>query len=702
MAQNNYINRDFNTFVGDLKNFIKTRFPNDFNYFNDASSDMMFLEMCAYMGVVLGDNIDKAFNESFISEAQSRGSLIRGANDFSFNNFGKTSSQTQLKIRCNIPYIVENNLNKPDPTLFLNIKKGMIVSSSSGVKFETLEDINFADENNRQVIPNYNSNGELVDYTLIKSVVVRSGITKIQRLYIDSEKAQPFLNVTLSDNDVTEIVGVIGLQGNQYQVANESIFDNIDYKYYQVDFLAQDKVFIELEDDVNNPTQIKQGDWVTIPKRFIVKRDINNLVTLIFGSSTTNFDLFDDLIQNYTTDVNLNQILNNTLLGEIPNVDTTLFIKYRTGGGLETNTQPYQITNINSKEFYPFQLAFDYDKLQKVKNSLEVYNELPALGGNEEMSNEELRYTLPKIYSAQERVVTYEDVRYYVSKLPNKFGRIYKLGVEEIKPNVLSLDYVRNDVKKYLDLIDNESLYYKRKQLIQELSIRLDSYQQLTSTINTNNQIVTQQELNDIIITENEISLWLGEKTRLYIISQNESGKLVSAYKDSNNIWQYPQEILKTNIKNWLLDKRLIGDWFEIYDGRIVNLQCEFTVMVDRANKQEVLSNCLQRLKDYFNINNWQIGQPIYVANVETILQQIQGVTNVVDLKFYNIWGTNEINQRKYSDLEMGRYRNIIIPKNDYTSNRYEIDLYNNTILGYPDTLFEIKFPDSDLIGKVL
>ena len=698
-----YINRDFDTFVGDLKNYIKTRFPEDFNYFNSASPDMMYLEMCAYMGVVLGENIDKAFNESFISEAQSRGSLVRSVNDFNFNNFSKTASQTQLKVKCNVPYIVDNELNKPDPTLFMHLKKGMIVSSNSGTKFETLEDINFADERNRQVIPNYNNNGELIDFTIIKSVTIRSGITKVQRLYIDTEQATPFLKVTISDTDVTEISGVIGLPGNQYQIANDSIFDNLDYQYYHVDFLSRDKIFVELEDNVNNPNQIKQGDWVEIPKRFIIKRDVNNIVTLIFGSSTTNFDLFEDLIKNFVTDINLNQVLNNTTLGEIPTVDSTLFIKYRTGGGLDSNAQPFQITNIVSKEFYSFQLAFDADKLARVRNSLQVYNKLPAVGGSEEMSNEEIRYTAPKVYAAQDRVVTYEDVRYFIANLPSKFGRPYKLGVEELKPGVLNLDYIKQDIFAELDLIDTEYLYFKRKELIQKIKSKLDSYQQISSTITSNNtSIINQQQLNNLIVDNNTLSLWLGEKTRIYIISQDETGKLVSVYKDTNGIWQYPQEILKENIKKWLLDKRLIGDWFEIYDGRIVNLQCEFTVIVDQANKQEVLSKCLQALKDYFNINNWQIGQPIYVANVQTILQQINGVTNVVDLKFYNIWGTNNSTGRKYSDLEPGRYKNIIIPTNDYTSNRYEIQLYNNTILGFPSTIFEFKFPDLDFIGKVL
>ncbi len=698
-----YINRDFTTFVEDLKNFAKTRFPEDFIYLNDASPDMMYLEMVAYMGTVLGDNLDKAFNESFISEAQARGSLIRAANDFNFTNYTKTPSTTQLKVSITVPFIIEDGLVKPDPDLLPNVKS-LQATSTSGVSFENLTDINFADPQNRVITPNFNSNNEIISFKVTKSVVIRSGITKIQRIYIDSTNIKPFLPVTIADTDVTEVVGVIGVPGNQFQLLNDSLFDNLDYTYSQVDFLAQDKMFVELQDSINQTSQIKQGEWVAIPKRFIIKKDINDLVTLYFGSSTTNFDLFESLIQSYlNSDISLNSILNNNTLGEIPAIDSTLFIKYRTGGGIDSNVQAGQITNISSKEFYPQQVSVDYNKLSNVRNSMEIINELPAVGGRDALSIEEMRYTLPKVFAAQNRVVTYEDVKGFIAKMPPKFGSPYKVSCEEIKPGIYNLGNIYGYLTQQLMLIESNNVYYERRRIIDETLNTIASLGSNLAMIPAGStNPITQTRLNDLLLDENNISLWIGEKCRIYILGIDEAGKLVTTYKDGNGIWQYPNELLKTNIKNWLLDKRIIGDWIDIVDGRVVNLQFDFTIIADNNNKQETLAKCLQRLKDYFAVANWQLGQSIYMANVQAILQEIKGVINVVDMKFYNQWGTDTRTGRKYADMEPGRYRNIDLNSNVYNANRFAVTLVNNTVKGYADTFFEIKYPDLDITGRVL
>lgn len=703
MAAIQYINRDFTTFVEDLKNFAKTRFPDDFIYLNDASPDMMYLEMIAYLGSVIGDNTDKAFNESFISEAQARGSLIRAANDFNFTNYTKTPSTTQLKVTITVPFIIEDGLVKPDADLLPNVKSLQAISTS-GIKFENLEDINFADPLNRVITPNFNSNNEIISFKVTKSCVVRSGVTKIQRLYVDSTNIKPFMAVTIADTDVTEVSGVIGVPGNQFQLLNDSLFDNLDYNYVQVDYLAQDKMFVELQDSVNQTSQIKQGDWVAIPKRFIIKKDINDLVTLYFGSSTTNFDVFESLIQSYiNSDISLNSILNNNTLGEIPAIDSTLFIKYRTGGGSESNVQAGQITGIASKEFYPLQVAVDYTKLNNVRNSMTVNNDLPAVGGRDAMSIEEMRYTLPKVFASQNRVVTYEDVKGFIAKMPPKFGSPYKVSCEEIKPGIYSLDQIYSYLNAQLTAVGNNNVFYERKRIIDET---LNTIASLGSNLamlpagSTN--AITQTQLNSLLMDNNNISLWIGEKCRIYILGIDETGDLVTTYKDANGQWQYPNEILKENIRSWLLDKRVIGDWIDIVDGRICNLQLDFTIIADNNNKQETLAKCLQRLKDYFSISNWQLGQSIYMANIQAILQEIKGVVNVVDMKFYNIWGTDLRTGRVYADMEPGRYRNIDMSSNTYNSNRFAVNLTNNTVKGYADTIFEIKYPDLDITGRVL
>ena len=176
----------------------------------------------------------------------------------------------------------------------------------------------------------------------------------------------------------------------------------------------------------------------------------------------------------------------------------------------------------------------------------------------------------------------------------------------------------------------------------------------------------------------------------------------VTIYKDENGIWQYPNELLKINIKNYLKTKRVIGDWIDIVDGRVVNIQVYFTIIADKRNKQKVIIDCLTTLRDYFNITNWQMNQPIIVSNVSTVLQQIEGVAAVTDLKFYNIFDTDPTNGKVYSPKEIGRYRNnSSTPVTNY-NNKFLMNQINGCIISYPDTIFSVRYSDIDLVGSAL
>ena len=86
----NYFSRDFESFKTELINWAKTYFPDQFQYTNDASPDVMYFEACAYVGDVLSYYTDRNFNESFRTTAQARESLVRIANDFGYTQLGRT------------------------------------------------------------------------------------------------------------------------------------------------------------------------------------------------------------------------------------------------------------------------------------------------------------------------------------------------------------------------------------------------------------------------------------------------------------------------------------------------------------------------------------------------------------------------------------------------------------------------------------
>lgn len=716
-VQVNYLSRDFNSLREDLINFARQYHPDKFAYFNDASPDIMYAEMCAFVGDMLSYYTDKTFNESFLSTAQAGLSLVRIAQDLGFFELGQTPASTQVILSITVPKYVDilTGVVSPDSDLLPALKPGTLLKSDSGVSFEILEEVNFADTFNRQVIPNFDANNQIVDYTVEKAVVAKAGETKIQRFYVSAELAKPFLNITLDDNDITEVVGVVTKAGNQYVAPPDEDFIDPDKAWFEVRALADNQLFV----DINTTQQVtqslasyitpvvKQGTYVDIPKRFITRRDVNGLVSLTFGSSTPLFDSFNSLIQQSVVDpgtISLNTVLQNSVLGEIPAPNTTLFIKYRIGGGVESNVQTGQINTVAIKTFFPASPTASLTELQTVRNSLKVRNDIPAMGGKAAPSKEEIRATASKLFAAQDRGVTYEDIKNIISTMPPEFGRPFRIAYEEIKPRVANYQQVENGVNSLLVDLLAETTAVGRQQKAQDISQFLADLRNGPVTIN-NTTVQSTLDTTSLNLLGVAPSLWIGEKARLYVLGIDENQQLLSAYKNSDNIWVSPNELLKTNIREFLSTKRLIGDWIDIVDARIVNIQVEFTVLVDKKNKQQVLLECLNRLRDYFNVNNWQINQPIFVSNVSTILQEINGVINVVDLKFYNIFGTttsniDPISGRVYAPIETGRYRNNSSTPASLSNNKFLMNQVNGVILPYSDTMFEVKYPESDIIAK--
>ena len=704
MASNpqiNYFSRDFQSLRSDLINWAKQYHSDKLAYFNENNPDIMYLEMCAYVGDMLSYYIDKTFNENFRTTAQAKESLVRIANDLGFFNLGSTPARTQLKVSISVPAINVSGIYQPDSDYLIGIQGGMRVRSENGTFYEIEEEINFADERNREDVPNLDGNGVTINFTINKYVIAKAGTTKVQRFYISEDLAKPFLNIVLDDIDVTEVIGAISVPGNQYTYPEDLNFSDPKISYLEVKYLAQGELFLEL-----NPLQvgeqsagsiIKAGVMVPVSKRFVTRKDANGLTYLTFGSNIISTTAFNQIIQNpiNTLGFSYSEILNNTELGEIPPPNSTLFIKFRSGGGSQTDALTGQINSIISKRYTLVSSSVNYQILQQVRNSLTVINEIPALGGKDLPTEEEIRAVTGRVFAAQDRAVTYEDFKSLISTMPAKFGQPYRIAYEEIYPSVANYAVLATQTKTMLDSLVDQSLYptqYSRQIRVSEIKAYIDSFA-IAATL-------TAADLTGYP------TLWIGEKARIYILGIDQENQLVAPFKN-NNIWSDPNKLLKSNIREWLKAKRLIGDWVDIVDGKINNIQIEFTIMADKNNSQKVLIQCLQTLRDYFNINNWHMNMPIFISNVQTTLQNLSGVINVVDLKIYNIFGLDPDSKdpesgRIYTTYELGTYKNNSITAANSFNNKYLMNNVDNVILCWPEVIFELKYPDSDLKGHVI
>lgn len=714
--QVNYLSRDFASLRDDLINFAKLYHSDVLAYFNDANPDIMYLEMVAYVGDILSYYTDKTFNESFRSTAQARESLFRIATNLGFYNLGSTPSQTQVVFSITVPYVADPSTGviSPDPNYLIALNPNSQLKSDTGVAFTVQEPINFSNPINRTVIPNLDSNNQVINYTIQVSAVATAGTKKIQRFYVSPDLALPFMQITLDDTGITQIVGAVSSPGNVYTAPSDSAFTDPAQAYFQVDDLIKSQIFSEV--NPIDPTEISlfaaqtnvvPGNYVDIPQRFIARRDVNDIVTLTFGSGNPDFSAFNNVIQ---TSVNantpsLNQILNNTALGSIPPPNSTMFIQYFVGGGVSSNVLVGQLNTITSQTFSPVVGTPNLGILQNVRASLTVGNPVfPAVGGTDVPTIEEVRAEIGYTYAAQDRAVAYQDVVSLVNKMPPQFGQPYRMTYEEIPPRVSNFSQVTNGVNTLLTTLLAQTDTTSRTIAAQNITTFLNQLQNGAAYIpvsGTGSMIVATSTETANILSATP-TLWLGEKCRLYIVGIDANGNLTTAYLNSSGVWVFPNNALKTNIANFLAPSRVIGDWIDIVDGNVINFQLNFTIYADKANKQQVLTDCLNALKSYFAVSNWQMNQPIFIANVMTILQQITGVVNVVDIQFVNVFGIDVASGRSYASQQTGRYFNINPIPLDAQNNKFAMTAVNNVILAQPNLIFECKYPDSDIQGSAL
>lgn len=713
----NYFNRDFNRLREDIINYARTYHPDKFAYLNDASPDVMYMELLAYIGDNLNFQLDRAFNESFKETAQSRESLIRIAQDLEFNNYFPKPATEQVTVSITVPPTPNANGSAmtPDPNYFITLFPGLKVQSSNGTYFECLEEINFGDATRRKIIPNLDGNNQLIDYTIEKTTVITAGETKVQRFYVSAENVRPFLEILLTDTEITEVIGAVAVQGNTYDIPDDAAFRDLNTAYIEVKNLAESEIFVDLnplpqeaQSLVNLYTDmtIHYGEWINKPRRFIVRRDQDNNTSLIFGSTLVDFDYWNNVISNFDVrdiaNFSLNQILNNMALGEVPPINSTLFIKYRNGAGIKTSSVSNQELTIIEKQFSTAPTTANLSVLELVRNSLTVTALTPAVGGVDAMSNEEIRQSIGKVFAANNRAVTYEDVKALILEMPARFGQPYRIGYEEIKPQLMNYSQVKGYLDQNLAELLTLDTNLEREKKVQEIEMFINNLPNEIANVSSNTNLPTSLGVQSDQNLTNAPSLWIGEKCRLYVLGINEDNQPVTIYKDENGLWKYPNQLLKLNIRNWLREKRIIGDWIDIVDAMVVNFQVRFKILADKKNKQKVLVDCLTKLRDYFDISNWQINQPIFISNVITVLQEIEGVINVIELKFYNVFGKDIETGKEYSPVEIGRYKNNNpIPVNSF-NNKFEMNNIDNVIVSYPSTFLSVRYPDIDLQGEAI
>jgi hypothetical protein len=154
---------------------------------------------------------------------------------------------------------------------------------------------------------------------------------------------------------------------------------------------------------------------------------------------------------------------------------------------------------------------------------------------------------------------------------------------------------------------------------------------------------------------------------------------------DSNKKLTTSSSTLKGNLVAYIDQYRMVTDAVNIKDAFYINIGINFDIKTQRGyNNNDVITNCILALKNYFNIDNWNINQPIIISDIISLLLQVKGVQAVSKIEIINKQDNAGINYSKYAyDISGATRQGNIYPSLD-------------------PSIFELRYPDTDIQGRVV
>ena len=439
-----YTTRDFQGIRTELINFTRQYYPDLVQNFNDAGIFSVFLDLNAAVTDNLQFHIDRSIQETVLQYAQQRSSVFNIARTYGLKIPGQRPSVSLVDFSITVPAFGD----KENLSYCGILRRGAQVLGA-GQPFETVYDIDFSSavnaegSPNRLKIPNFDSNGKIINYTIIKREVVVNGVTKVFKKVVTPNDVRPFYELFLPEKNVLGITSVLIKEGTQYvTIPPTQEFLGQSNRWYEVQALMEDRVFIEDPTKTSDSPGIKVGKYVTTTDKFITEYTPEGFFKMTFGGGNTSAE---DQLREFARDglsFDLSKYTNNLTLGSALKPNTTMFIQYRVGGGSNTNLGINVISQIGTVNFAVNGPSDNVNR--SVINSLRCNNVTAAIGGADNPSTEEVRQMVSFNFSAQNRAVTINDYESIIRTMPSQFGAPAKVTITEennkIKIKLLSYD----------------------------------------------------------------------------------------------------------------------------------------------------------------------------------------------------------------------------------------------------------------------
>lgn len=616
-----YINKDFTDFKSTLIEYAKSYFPTAYNDFSSASPGTMFIEMAAYVGDVLSFYVDNQLQETFLEYAKQKENLYSLAYMLGYKPKVTSAATVDLEVYQIVPSIGQSTNKQPDYSYCLIINEGMQVNSSviKNTPFFVPEKINFA----------VSSSSDLTEVSIYSFDGIGDPLfyllKKNTKALSGEVKTKTFSygaaeKFTTSIIEDTNIIEII------------DVVDSDGNVWYEVPYLAQDTIMDDtLNINYNDPNYSNQFGNVPyilklkkIPRRFVSRIKSNNTLELQFGSGM-NQNADESIIPNPN-------IVGLGLLDSLSKINTA-----------------FDPTNFTTTETYG---------LAPSNTTLTVRY---LVGGGSQAN----------IPSNQLNTITNFTSGFFGGNVDNTLGNqvLQSLQVNNPRQATGGGD---GDTNEQIRLNALSQFPTQMRAVTQQdyLALALSmpgKFGQVSKAFITNDTITFNTQLSDNSGLRDPLS------TSLYVLGYNQNKQLIS-----------PSDALKQNLKTYISQYKMLTDNINIKNAYIVNIGIDFDIIIrPNYSGRDVILQSLTLLKDYFNIDNWEINQPIILSDLYTMLDSVPGIQTVSNISIKNISG-EELGYSKYSyDINAATLNNVIYPSLD-------------------PCIFEVKYPDTDIQGRVV
>ena len=657
-----YLARSFDDIKSELLNFSKKYYPELSDNFNDASVGAWMLDMVSAVGDDLAYHTDRMYQETNINSANSRSSILNNARMNGIKIPGAKSSLCEVELSCTVG--VKDNSPKVDELPVL--KMGGTVGNSS-YTFELTEDVNFAEQfnkdgfSNRKIVPTRDNNGIITGYTVTKNTIVVGGQSKIYKKVILEDDLKPFMEIVLPEQNIMNVESIIFketsnfdndpqmyeffVDDEEFKVKNEDI---TTYRYFEVDSLSDQYRFGTVMDDDSNSDNSNTVNYPPLQESCITYGKANDDITVNIRNYYQG--KWKPIVQKFITEYTDNNYLKIIFGCATDIVETPI------------NASKYA-ENIMSKMVNNKMLGI----LPKAGWTMYV---LYRVGGGAETNL--AQGAINKLLN--------------VDIVFNEGGDLEASGKTRVIKSLSVYNPTTSIAGK--DAPSTEELKYLVKYSIptQDRCVTLKDYKakilQIPPKYGCPFRCNAMEENNKIIIP---------------MLGLNYNGKLDSTLP----------EILVQNVKEWLSNYKNLTDYIEMRSGKIYNLGFDVDVFVDKNyTTPDVIASIINKVYDYMDVNKRDMGQDVFIGDLEREINNIDGVIGLIGMRIYTIYG-GAYNDKcplpiKTNESDCCKTDVVVFSVGDgATADQLDIEAVDGVLVSDYDSMFEIKNKESDIRVRV-